>query len=322
MRWDYCADKMVLSSFSVHFKWTVAMANLFDVNLNRLVVFVAVVETGSITAAAKRLGLAKTMVSAHMQKLEAEIGSNLLVRTTRRLHLTEAGTQFYEACQKILQDTENAIAQANSNTRQLRGKLRISTSIDYGASVVAPLAAELSKQHSELHIEIIASDHRVDMVAEGIDVSIRIGRLADSSHKAALIAPFDEWLVAAPDFFSGDLPQSPEQLDDHPFVGLSVLPNPLHWTFTRKGFASVTLRFRASIMTNTSLAVQAAVLAGAGIAVLPDYALKKDIAAGRLVRLLPEWSLPGGGIYAVFPALVQRSQKVSVFIEALKQRYS
>ena len=298
------------------------MANLLDINLNRLVVFVAVVETGSITAAAKRLGLAKTMVSAHMQKLEAEIGSNLLVRTTRRLHLTEAGTQFYEACQKILQDTENAIAQANSNTRQLRGKLRISTSIDYGASVVAPLAAELSKQHPELRIEIIASDHRVDMVAEGIDVSIRIGRLADSSHKAALIAPFDEWLVAAPDFFPADLPHSPEQLDAHPFVGLSVLPNPLNWTFTRAGFASVSLRFRAAIMINTSLGVQAAAMAGAGIAILPDYALKNDIAAGRLVRLLPEWSLPGGGIYAVFPALVQRSQKVSVFIEALKQRYS
>lgn len=298
------------------------MANLFDINLNRLVVFVAVVETGSITAAAKRLGLAKTMVSAHMQKLEAEIGSNLLVRTTRRLHLTEAGTQFYEACQKILQDTEVAIAQANSNTRQLRGKLRISVSIDYGASVIAPLAAQLSKQHPDLRIEIIASDHRVDMVAEGIDVSIRIGRLADSSHKAALIAPFDEWLVTSPDFFAGNLPESPEQLNVYPFVGLSVLPNPLHWTFTRNNFASVTLRFHSSIMTNTTLAIQAAVLAGAGIAVLPDYSVKKDIAEGRLVRLLPEWSLPGGGIYAVFPALIQRSQKVSVFIEALKQRYS
>lgn len=298
------------------------MANLLDINLNRLVVFVAVVETGSITAAAKRLGLAKTMVSTHMQKLEAEIGSNLLVRTTRRLHLTEAGTQFYEACQKILQDTETAIAQANSNTRQLRGKLRISTSIDYGASVIAPLAAELSKLHPELRIEIIASDHRVDMVAEGIDVSIRIGRLADSSHKAALIAPFDEWLVAAAGFFPESLPQAPEQLDDYPFVGLSVLPNPLNWTFTRIGFTSVSLRFRAAIMTNTSLGVQAAALAGAGLAILPDYALKNDLAAGRLVRLLPEWSLPGGGIYAVFPASVQRSQKVSVFIEALKQRYS
>lgn len=298
------------------------MPRLFDINLNRLVVFAAVVETGSITAAASRLGLAKTMVSAHMQKLEAEIGSNLLVRTTRRLHLTEAGTRFYEACQKILQDTEIAIADASSDTHQLRGKLRISTSIDYGALMVSPLAAELCKLHPELRIEIIASDHRVDMVAEGIDLAIRIGRLADSSHKAALIASFDEWLVAAPDFFPNGLPASPALLDTFSFIGLSVLPNPLHWTFTRQGFASVTHRFQSSLMTNTSLGVQAAARVGAGMAVLPDYAVKDDLAAGRLVRLLPEWSLPGGGIYAVFPGSVQRSQKVSVFIEALKQRYS
>jgi DNA-binding transcriptional LysR family regulator len=298
------------------------MTSLFDINLNRLVVFVAVVETGSITAAASRLGVAKTMVSAHMQKLEVEIGSNLLVRTTRRLHLTEAGTRFYEACQKILLDTELAVAEASSDTRHLRGKLRISSAIDYGASVVSPLAARLCKQHPELRIEIIASDHRVDMVADGIDLAIRIGRLADSSHKAALIANFDEWLVAAPDYFSQGLPDSPGALDAYPLIGLSVLPNPLHWTFTRPGSASVTCRFRSSLMTNTSLGVQAAARVGAGLAILPDYAVKDDISAGRLVRLLPEWSLPGGGIYAVFPGSVQRSQKVGVFIEALKQRYS
>lgn len=298
------------------------MTSLLDINLNRLVVFVAVVETGSITAAANRLGLAKTMVSAHIQKLEAEIGSNLLVRTTRRLHLTEAGTRFYEACQKILQDTEIAIAEASDDTRQLRGKLRISVSIDYGASVVSPLAARLCTQYPDLRIEIIASDHRVDMVAEGIDLAIRIGRLADSSHKAALIANFDEWLVAAPDYFSGTLPASPDALEAFPLIALSVLPNPLHWTFTRQGFASVTCRFRSSLMTNTSLGVQAAARVGAGMAILPDYAVKDDLAAGRLVRLLPEWSLPGGGIYAVFPGSVQRSLKVSVFIDALKQRYS
>ncbi len=298
------------------------MTSLFDINLNRLVVFAAVVETGSITAAANRLGLAKTMVSTHIQKLEAEIGSNLLVRTTRRLHLTEAGTRFYEACQKILQDTELAIAEASNDTRQLRGKLRISTSIDYGALVVSPLAAGLCKLHPDLRIEIIASDHRVDMVAEGIDLAIRIGRLADSSHKAALIANFDEWLVAAPDYFAEGLPDSPDQLNSFPLIGLSVLPNPLYWTFARQGFASITQRFQSALMTNTSLGVQAAARVGAGLAVLPDYAVKDDIATGRLVRLLPEWSLPGGGIYAVFPGSVQRSQKVGVFIEALKQRYS
>ena len=297
------------------------MSSLFDINLNRLVVFVAVVETGSITAAAKRLGLAKTMVSTHMQKLEAEIGSNLLVRTTRRLHLTEAGSAFYEACQKILQDTEAAIAQANTNTRQVRGKLRVSASVDYGASVVAPLAAELTKAHPELRIEIISSDHRVDMVAEGIDISIRIGRLADSSHKAALIAYFEEWVVAPPEMFQDEFPKNPKELEPYPFVALSVLSNPLHWNFVRDKHTSESVRFNASIFSNTSIAVKAAVLANAGFMIQPDFLVSDEVAAGRLIRLLPEWALPGGGIYVVFPASLQRSHKVNVFIDALKQRY-
>lgn len=298
------------------------MSKLFDINLNRLVVFAAVVETGSITAAAKRLGLAKTMVSAHMQKLEAEIGSNLLVRTTRRLHLTEAGTLFYESCQKILLDTENAIALASSNSQQLRGKLRISTSIDFGASVIAPLAAELVKQHPDLRIEILSSDERVDMVSAGIDVAIRIGRLTDSSHRAAFIAYFEDWLVVHPSLLSDGMPKSPADLEGFPFVGLSVLPNPTYWTFTQAGKPSESVRFNASVMANTASAVKAAVQAGAGMMVHPDVFVKDDIAAGRLVRLLPEWSLPGGGIYAVYPQSVHRSQKVSVLIAALKQRYA
>ncbi|MES2674093.1 MAG: LysR family transcriptional regulator [Pseudomonadota bacterium] len=297
------------------------MANLSAVNLNRLVVFVAVVETGSITAAATRLGLAKTMVSTHIQKLEAEIGSHLLVRTTRRLHLTEAGSLFYESCQKILLDTEHAIAQASSNTRQLRGKLRISTPIDYGASVIAPLAAELVKQHPELRIEILSSDERTDMVSGGIDVAIRIGRLTDSSHRAALITYFDDWLVAPPALLLNGKPESPADLEGFPFVGLSVLPNPNYWTFTQAGKPSETVRFTASVMANTASAVKAAVLAGAGLMVHPDFFVKEDVAAGRLVRLLPEWKLPSGGVYAVYPQSTQPSQKVSVLIEALKLRY-
>lgn len=297
------------------------MTNLLDVNLNRLVVFAAVVETGSITAASKRLGLAKTMVSAHLQKLEAEVGSHLLVRTTRRLHLTEAGTLFYEACQKILQDTEAAIALAGGTTRGPRGKLRVSTTIDYGISVVAPLAAELTLKHPELRVEIVSSDSRTDMVAEGIDLAIRVGRLADSSHKAALITHFEEWVVAPPALFTQGLPKSPSELEQYPFVALSVLPNPLNWNFVCEGHATQSVKFSANIMANTSASVRAAVLAGAGFMIQPNFSVVDDIQAGRLIRVLPDWTLPGGGIYAVFPSAVQRSYKVGVFIAALKERY-
>jgi DNA-binding transcriptional LysR family regulator len=254
-----------------------------------------------------------------MQKLEAEIGSQLLVRTTRRLHLTEAGTGFYEACRKLLQNVEAAVAEAASGSERPRGRLRISCPVDYAAAVVAPLAAELCRRYPELRVEILSSDQRVDMVAGGIDLAIRIGRLADSSHRAATIARFNEWLVAAPDLFASGPPQSPAGLGQYPFVGLSVLPNPLYWTFTRDG-AAETRRFDPLIMANTAGAVQAAALAGAGLAILPDYAVAEDVAAGRLLRLLPDWGLPGGGIYTVFPSGA-RPQKVGVFIDALKKHY-
>lgn len=296
------------------------MVDLLDINLNRLVVFVAVVETGSITAAAKRLGLAKTVVSAHIQKLEAEIGSHLLVRTTRRLHLTEAGTLFYEACVKILRETEEAVSRAASSAQQPRGRLRLSCPVDYAAALVAPLAAQLCREYPELRVEILSSDQRVDMVAEGIDLAIRIGQLVDSSYRAASIARFEEWLVAAPGLFPEGLPQSPAELAQTAFIGLSVLSNPLYWTFSRNG-ETETRRFNPAIMANTTGAVQAAALAGAGMAILPDYSVADDVEMGRLVRLLPDWHLPGGGIYAVFPATAQRPQKVSVFIDALKRHY-
>ncbi|RYZ95296.1 MAG: LysR family transcriptional regulator [Moraxellaceae bacterium] len=304
------------------------MTNLADVNLNRLVVFVAVVETGSITAAAKRLGIVKGIVSAHLQRLEAEIGSSLVIRTTRRLHLTEAGQLFFQACQKILQDTELAISMASSNTQELKGKLRISASIDYSASVIAPIAAHLNSLHPELRIEIIASDNRLDMVAEGLDLAIRIGRLTDSSHKATLISHFEEWLVAPPALFPNGVPATLEELESVPVVGLTALVNPLHWTFTRRikqpgadesELVSEALRFNAKIMANTSIAIKAAVMSGAGMMFQPDFVVRDDVIAGRLTRLAPEWTLPGGGIYAVFPATSQRSRKVDVFIAMLKE---
>ncbi len=298
------------------------MAGLADINLNRLVVFVAVVEAGSITAAAKRLSLAKTMVSSHVQKLEAELGVGLLVRTTRRMQLTQAGEDFYQSCRQILNATEAAVAQAASSSHQIRGRLRLATSLDFASAVIAPLAAELHLAHPELQIEILASDQKVDLVAEGIDLAIRIGRLTDSSHKAALIGYFEEWLVAPPSLFPQGLPGHPSELEDCPFVGFSVLNNPLYWTFTCRGKSSYSLRFKPSIMANTALAVKAVALAGAGITVQPDLYVASDIAAGRLVRLLPEWKLPGGGIYGVFPARAQRPPKVGLFIEALKSRYA
>ena len=297
------------------------MADLSSINLNRLVVFVAVVEAGSLTAAARRLGLAKTMVSTHMQRLEVEVGASLLVRTTRSLSLTDAGAAFYEASRRIVLEAEQAIAAAGEETADPRGTLRVSAAVDYCSNIVAPLAVELTRRYPQLKIEMIGEDRRADLIAEGVDLAIRVGRLADSSHQAVRIGAFEQWLVASPLLYAGrELPTHPEAAAASPFIALTVLANPLSRTFENAAGEKRSVRFDGAILSNTAVAVRRAVLAGGGMAVMPDFAVAGDVAQGRLIRLLPGWTLPGGGVHCVFPAARHRPKKIRVFVEALRQR--
>jgi DNA-binding transcriptional LysR family regulator len=198
------------------------MSKVLDVNLNRLVVFVAVVEAGSLTAAAKHLGLAKTMVSTHMQRLESEVGANLLVRTTRKLNLTQQGRTFYEASRQLLRSAEDALAEVASDAGPLRGTLRVSAPVDYGARFVAPALAELACQHPELDVELLCCDHRVDLIADGIDVAIRLGHLADSNYRAIKIGEFEKWVVASPALIeSHGKPNEPASLASIPYEAVA-----------------------------------------------------------------------------------------------------
>ena len=299
------------------------MADLSTLNLNRLVVFAAVVEAGSLSAAARRLGLAKTMVSTHMQRLEVEVGASLLVRSTRRLSLTDAGAAFHEATRRILKETEEAVAAAGEDTADPRGTLRVSAAVDYCSNVIAPMAVELTRRYPQLKIEMIAEDRRADLIAEGVDLAIRVGRLADSSHQAVRVGSFEQWLVASPALFAGrPLPTQPQEAAAYPFLALTVLPNPLSRTFENAAGEKRVVRLDAAILSNTAVAVRRAALAGGGTAVMPDFAVAGDVTAGRLLRLLPEWKLPGGGIHCVFPAARHRPKKIRVFVDALREQLS
>ena len=282
-------------------------------------VFVAVVEAGSLTAAAGRLGVAKTMVSAHMRRLEEELGASLLLRTTRSLRLTEAGEAFYDAAKQIVADAQAAIEAASQATKAPRGTLRVTAPVDYGAMVVAPVAVALREKYPELHIELLAADRVMDLLADQIDVAIRIGRLADSGHRATRIGGFAERLVASPAYLGGRAaPRSPAELDGWPFIALTVLPHAAVWSFTGPGERSIEVRFRPTMSTNTASALRAAAVAGGGLAILPDFVVAQDLAAGRLVHLLPDWQLPTGGVHAVFPATRHMPRKTRVLIDALK----
>lgn len=296
------------------------MVNLNTVNLNRLITFVAVVEAGSLTAAAERLGLAKSMVSKHMQLLEAEIGVGLLLRSTRKLSLTEAGRAFYEASRQLLQSAEQAIEQARSGRDIPQGTLRVASPIDYGVIVVAPVLAQLRIRYPSLHIDLVCGDQVIDLIAERIDVTVRLGKLADSGHMATRVGPLKRWLVASPDFIaSHGMPEDLDALEALPFIALSVLPQPGVFTLEDGAGGLREMRMRQTVFsTNTAYASRAAALAGVGVLRATTFLTREDVAAGRLVHLLPEWSQAESDIHCVFPATPHLPQKVRVFIDALK----
>jgi DNA-binding transcriptional LysR family regulator len=296
------------------------MVDLNTINLNRLTTFVAVVEAGSLTAAAGRLGLAKSMVSKHMQLLEAEIGVGLLLRSTRKLSLTEAGRAFYESSRQLLQSAEQAIEQARTGRDIPQGTLRVASPIDYGVIVVAPLLAQLRARYPGLKIDLTCGDHVIDLIAEGIDVTVRLGKLADSGHMATRVGPLRRWLVASPAFIEQyGMPDSPQALRPLPFIALSVLPQPALFTLQDGAGNLSEVRMQNTVFsTNTAYVCRTAALEGQGVLRSTTFLVQDDVAAGRLVRLMPAWSLEESHIHAVFPASQHLPQKVRVFIDALK----
>ena len=290
------------------------------VNLNRLGIFVAVVEAGSLTAAARRLGLAKSMVSKHMQLLEQELGVALLVRSTRRLALTEAGRRFYDSSRGLLEAADQAIDAARSGRDQPHGTLRVAAPVDYGVIVLSPLLADLQRRHPGLNVELVCADHRIDLIAEGIDVAVRLGRLGDSNYHAARIGPLLRWLVASPDFVARHgMPADPGMLAALPHIALTVVARPHDVALSDEAGRVETVSMRHTVFsTNSAYASRAAALAGTGILRATVFSVRDDVAAGRLVRLLPAWTLEQSDVHAVYPASVHLPRRVRVFIDALK----
>jgi DNA-binding transcriptional LysR family regulator len=287
-------------------------------NLNRLAYFAAVVDTGSFTRAAERLGITKAVVSQQVARLEREVGTTLLVRTTRRVHPTEAGRMFHARCVLILREAEDAFDELAETIAEPRGTLRITAPYDYGTSVVVPVLTSFTARYPACRAELMLSDQTLDLVSGKIDMAIRVGWLTDSSLHARRIGSFRQLIVGGPDFAKRiATAKDPEDLASLPFVANTALREPLLWQFSRGDLEHCTVRMQAAIAIDTTAAVLAAVRAGGGLSVLPEFLVADDVADGRLFHALPEWRLPSGGIYAVYPAARFRPPKVTTFVEML-----
>lgn len=291
-----------------------------DVNLNRLAIFVALVRAGSFTAAASQLGMTKAMVSQHLLRLERELGVTLIVRSTRRMALTEAGAAFHIDCVKLMEQAEAAIERIGDRHSTPSGTLRITTSTDYGTAVIASALADFRRLHPLLQVDLVINDQLNDLIAERFDMAIRIGWLRDSNLRAMRLGGFRQLVMAAPAYLAEHgVPRRPEDLSTHAWIAMSALTTPLRWTFTRSNGQRRIVRMRQAMQANNAAAIRALVLAGAGVSVLPDYLVQDDIQAGRLQVLLAQYRLPEGGIHAVYPD-PQPPAKVRAFIDFMRDR--
>jgi DNA-binding transcriptional LysR family regulator len=295
------------------------MSSLRNLTFEQMLVFIAVVETGSLTRAAQRLGVGKTMVSKTIQRLEFEVGASLIVRTTRSISLTEAGTSFFNACRDIVALAEEAVAVVSPAPDELRGTLKVASSVEYSAIVLAPVVARMRAIHPGLRIEMVSGDNLIDTVTEGVDVAIRLGRLADSGHRAVRIGEYAKWLVASPDFLAAHaLPPHVADAANLPFVGLSVLAHPSRCHLRNAQQDSREVDFVAHLLADTVYACRAAATQGAGIALLPDFAVRADIAAQRLVRVYADWSSEVLPIHALLAPSKHISPKTRTFVDMLR----
>lgn len=275
------------------------------------------VDAGSFTRAAEHLGITKTVVSQQVARLEADLRTSFLLRTTRRVEPTEAGRLLHARSVIILREAEDAFAEVAEVTSAPIGTLRIAAPNDFGTSTIAPLVAKFCRTYPACTVDLVLSDARIDLITHHIDVSIRVGWLDDSSQQARRVGTFRQLLVAAPDFARAITANVPEDIAPQPFIANGALREPLVLHFSRTDFDRRTIRMRSAMTINTTPTVLAATMAGGGLSVLPDFLASEPLESGALVQVLPDWSLPSGGIYVVYPAARFRPPKVTAFVMLL-----
>ncbi len=294
-----------------------------QINLNDLLIFSAVADTGGFTAAAERLNVAPAKVSLEIARLEAQLGMALFTRTTRKVALTEAGQTLHAECTPLLAQLHSALDRLHDAPEKLTGVLRIAAPVDHGAQTLAPALARFAELHPDLHIDLRTSDRISDLIAEGIDLAIRMGWLRDSSQRAVKLGEFREYLVASPDYLrrAGPL-QAPADLARHQWVAFTMLPTPLTWRFSSTEGGEQTVHLKARIKADSASALRSLLRHGAGISVLDQFSAEPELQAGTLVRVLPEWQPPAGGLYAVFPPGRHLSAKAQAFTRFYQQHLS
>ena len=281
-------------------------------------IFAKVVETGSFGAAATDLALAKSTVSKAVTRLETRIGARLFHRTSRKLALTEAGLAAREDAARILSEGEAAEARATAGAVEPRGLVRLAAPMSFGVLHVAPLLPPFLERHPSVSVDLHLSDAVVDLVGGGMDIGLRIAALPDSTLRARRLCPIHRSLVATPAYLDRHgRPGHPDDLARHACLGYAYLPTPDRWRFTHRAGGEAVVVPGGPMRANNSDALTPALRAGLGIALQPDFMIYEDLVAGRLERVLVDWSAPTIALHLVMPPGEPRPTRVTVLIEYL-----
>jgi DNA-binding transcriptional LysR family regulator len=290
------------------------------VNLDRLAAFAAVAQTGSFTAAAERLDMTKSALSQAVALLERELGVQLVQRSTRKLALTETGAMFLTECQTLLAQAEQLVERARTGKARPSGTLKITSPADT-AMLVAQWIADYRERYPEMRVDYIPTDQRVDLIEGGFDLALRIGLMRDSRLHAVKLLDLELLLVASDTYLTRrGIPKSPRDLASHEWIAFSLAPTPWTLSFRSRTGKTCTVRMQGSVSVSAGVAQRALALIGAGITAIPESSVQSDIEAGRLRRLLPQYSLPSIYFFAVYPSTVALPAKTRAFIDLIKQQ--
>lgn len=282
-------------------------------------IFAQVMEAGSFTAAADRLGMSKQSVSRRLMQLEERLGVRLLNRSTRRLDATPLGQHYYQSALRLLGEVQQVEHDISGQAQALRGTLRLSAPLSFAMSHLGCLLTEFLQLHPQVDVEVDLSDRAVDLIGEGYDLALRIGALEDSSLIARRIASVERVYCASPAYLQArGVPLKPEDLAGH-----DCLPyghsRQVQWQFRQGGKAQaiqVTGRMRA----NNGELLRDAAIAGMGVTYLPTFIVGQALADGRLVNVLEEWTPPTLQLSAVYPQHRQVARPVQGFVSFLRER--
>lgn len=285
-------------------------------DIEELQTFVEVADAGGVSPAALRLGVSKSIVSRRLARLEAELGIQLLARTTRGAAVTEAGATFRDYAARVCTEIEVA-KETILPQGPLRGRLRVAAPLSFGPTHFAPMLAEMARRHPELHIQTCYSDRFVDLIAEGFDCGIRVGYLPDSNLIARRIGPIYTKLVASPGYIKAHgVPESPEELATHE----ALMQGTEAWQFM-DGDKIITVRPQGRFKADNGIAIVAAATAGLGVAYLPDCLTYEHVTSGALVPIMTRFPPPPAGAYVVRPPGQHPARKIRMLAELLIESF-